>query len=95
VVTREHRCEQGCAADGIRCGHIDVSNRVGPDLVDAEGEPAVTIPGGATIATDSGVVLTGDGAPLPIRTRIQLQHASAELRIYLAGAFTVGSVRVT
>lgn len=61
-------CALGCATDGTRCLAFEPSNGLGPALTAAANEPAVTIPDGATINTDTGEVKTSGGIAIAVNS---------------------------
>jgi hypothetical protein len=87
-------CALGCATDGTRCLSFEPSNGLGPALTAAANEPAVTIPDGATINTDTGEVKTSGGISIPVNS-LAVAQGSGTIRALIGGSFSIGNVVVS
>lgn len=86
-------CALGCSTDGTRCLSFEPSNGLGPALTAATNEPAITIPDGATINTDTGEVKTSAGIAIPINS-LAVAQGSGTIRALIGGSFSIGDVVV-
>jgi hypothetical protein len=86
-------CALGCATDGTRCLSFEPSNGLGPALIAAANEPAVTIPDGATINTDTGEVKTSGGISISVNS-LAVAQGSGTIRALIGGSFSIGDVLV-
>jgi hypothetical protein len=86
-------CALGCASDGTRCLSFEPSNGLGPALTAAASEPAITIPDGATINTDTGEVKTSGGIAVQVHS-LAIGQGPTTIRALIGGSFTIGDVSV-
>jgi hypothetical protein len=86
-------CALGCATDGTRCLSFEPSNGLGPALTAAANEPAVTIPDGATINTDTGEVKNSGGIAIPVNS-LAVSQGATTIRALIGGSFSIGNVVV-
>jgi len=93
VVERIEECTLGCVS-ADRCHWLEPSNGLGDRLEDAAAQPAVTIPDGAVVDSDTGVIRSGSEAIVVATTTIA-QGDGSSLRVFLARAFVVHDARVT
>jgi hypothetical protein len=87
-------CALGCATDGTRCQSFEPSNGLGPALTAAANEPAVTIPDGATINTDTGEVKNSGGIAIPVNS-LSVAQGSGTIRALIGASFSIGDIVVT
>jgi hypothetical protein len=87
-------CALGCATDGTRCLSFEPSNGLGPALTAAANEPAVTIPDGATINTDTGEVKSAGGISISVNS-LAVAQGSGSIRALIGGSFSIGNVVVS
>jgi hypothetical protein len=87
-------CALGCAPQGTRCYQVTPSNGLAPYLDQASGMEPVNIPAG-TIDTDSGEVLDPSGNRINVVTAAVQQTGNDDIRVIMAGAFSLGNVRIT
>jgi hypothetical protein len=88
-------CGLGCEASGTACKTIEPSNGLGPALMQASTEPAVTLGSGDTIDTDAGTVTDASGNVIAVPSTLIPQTNAAPIRAFIAHSFTIGSVTVT
>ena len=88
-------CPLGCHPNGTRCNDLDPSNGLAGALDQASGLSAVTIPDGATIDTDTGIVTSGSGQVSVANTLISAPTNGVDIRVFRAGSFTIGDVTVS
>jgi hypothetical protein len=84
-------CALGCATDGTRCLAFEPSNGLGPALAAAANEPAITIPDGATINTDTGEVKTSGGLSIDVQSLV-IAQGHTTIRAFIGGSFSIGDV---
>jgi hypothetical protein len=87
-------CALGCAADGTRCLSFEPSNGLGAALTSAANEPAITIPDGSTINTDTGEVKNSGGIAIPVSS-LAVSQGSTTIRALIGGSFSIGDVVVS
>jgi hypothetical protein len=86
-------CALGCSADGTRCLSFEPSNGLRAALAAAANEPAVTIPDGATIDTDTGEVKTSGGIAVPVGS-LGVAQGAGTIRALIGSSFVIGNVVV-
>ncbi len=88
-------CLLGCSSSGPRCLTFDPSNGLGSALAAAASEPAIVIPRGATIDTDTGAVLDAASGVVAVATREVVPAAGPKIRVLLGASFSIDDLRVT
>jgi hypothetical protein len=88
-------CALGCAPQGARCYQITPSNGLAPYLDQAVGMNAVSITTGATVNTDTGEILDASGTRIDVVSATVQQVGEDAIRVFMAGEFSLGSMRVT
>jgi len=88
-------CAAGCELPAATCRTIVASNGLGPALASAASAPAISIPSGATINTDTGSVLDGNMLPLTFATTLVAQASGPSIRVFLGTTVTVGDVSIS
>jgi hypothetical protein len=88
-------CDVGCETDGTACKTFAPSNALGPSLQSAAGLPALLIPDGATINTDTGVVTAMDGTIVHDGSVSSVvTSGSSMIRVFAAPTLTLQSVKI-
>lgn len=92
--TVEHveTCRLGCFSSD-RCRRVDPSNGLGVQLDGTAGLAAVTIPSGATVEADTGIVRSG-GQVIAVATETVPQGGGPTLRVLMARSFVVGDIQI-
>ena len=88
-------CSTGCELPAATCRTIVPSNGLGPVLASAAAEPAITIPSGATIDTDTGSVLDANLQSLTFATTLVTQPSGPTIRVFAGVTVTVGDVSIS
>lgn len=94
LVERTEQCALGCADTSPRCYALDPSNSLASRLDEAPLQNDVTLPDGSTINTDSGAVMSPNGA-VAVLTATVAQSGGPSLRVLVAKSWTLDNVRVT
>lgn len=85
-------CRLGCFSND-RCRRVDPSNGLGAQLDGTSGLAAVTIPSGATVEADTGVVRSG-GQVVAVATETVPQGGGPTLRVFMARSFVLGDIQI-
>jgi hypothetical protein len=88
-------CATGCELPAATCRTIVPSNGLGPALAASASAPAISIPSGATIDTDTGDVLGSDSSLLPYSTTLVAQPSGPTIRVFAGAMVTVGDVTIS
>ena len=89
-------CDVGCESDGTACMTFVPSNGLGPSFVGAASLPALVIPDGAQIDTDTGIVTASDGTVVHDGSVSSLvTFGSTTIRVFAAPTLSLNSLRAT
>ena len=91
--TTTDTCALGCSTSENRCLAFKPLNGLGPALTAAAAEPAVVIPAGSTIDTDSGLIRNSANAKINVSTLVVT--GPTDIRVFLGGSFDINDVVVT
>lgn len=92
-VDHTEACALGCFTDQTRCTGVSPSNGLAAALDQAAQQPAVTLPGGSTIDSDTGSVMAA-GTPVAVTNTTVTQAGGPTLRVFLARSWTLNGVRI-
>jgi hypothetical protein len=73
---------------------FEPSNGLGAAVTAAANEPAITIPDGSTINTDTGEVKNSGGIVIPVNS-LAVSQGATTIRALLGGSFSIGNVVVS
>ena len=91
--TTTDTCALGCSTTENRCLSFKPLNGLGPALTAAAAEPAVVIPPGSTIDTDTGFIRNSAFTKLNVSTVVVT--GSTDIRVFLGGSFDISNVVIT
>src|SRR5262249_28113234 len=77
-----------------RCYQFGPSNGLGPFFDRAAQEGPIVLPTGALIDTDTGSVLSAQGAPIAVTTDLVAQPGAPIVRVLLARSWSIADVRI-
>lgn len=88
-------CPLGCHPDGARCYELEPSNDLRFYLEQAAQAPNVTLSDGATIDTDTGEILDGDGTAVLVDSVVLPEpEDGVPVRVFMVGRLTAGDLLV-
>jgi hypothetical protein len=88
-------CDVGCESDGTACKTFVPSNGLAPSFSGASALPALVIPDGANIDTDTGVVSSSDGTVVHDGSVSSLvTFGSLTIRVFAAPTLALHSIKV-
>jgi len=93
TVDHTEACALGCFSDQTRCNALAPSNGLAAALDDAPQHPAITLPAGSVVNTDTGAV-TSAGTPVAVASVTVAQPGGPTLRVLIARAWTINDVRI-
>src|SRR3569623_21963 len=88
-------CVLGCSSDAVACQTFVPSNGLGPALIDAASRSAMTIPAGARIDTDTGVIQDTNGTTIPSYSVVVQQNGASAIRVFEGSSFEIHSVSIS
>ena len=95
-VISSEACWMGCHLDGTRCYDVEPSNDLALYLDQTAEAEDLVLSDGATIDTDTGEVIDGDGAVIEVESVVRPSpEDGVPVRAFLVGGFTAGDVTVT
>ena len=94
IVESSEECALGCFADGKRCSVIVPSNGLTTQLDESILEPAVELPDGTTIDTDTGAIRSAQGDPIAVLSVTVPQPDGPTIRVFMASAWTIHDVKI-
>lgn len=94
MVQSTEPCPLGCFSDQSRCNDLAPSNGLGPVLDQAGQEAPTTLPDGAVVDSDSGIVMSALGTPIQVTSIAVVQPGGATLRALLARSWIIHNVRI-
>lgn len=93
TVDHTEPCALGCFSDQTRCNALAPSNGLAASLDEAPQHPAITLPAGSVVNTDTGAV-TSAGTPVAVASVTVAQPGGPTLRVLIAKAWTINDVRI-
>jgi hypothetical protein len=88
-------CALGCFTDNTRCWDVAPSAGLGGQLDSTTDKPAVTLPDGVTIDTDTGAIRSADGTSIQVPSVLVAQGTGRpQIRVFQVGSLTMGSATV-
>src|SRR3569832_678142 len=88
-------CVLGCSSDAVACQTFVPSHGLGPALLDAGSRSAMTIPAGARIDTDTGVIQDTNGTTIPSYSVVVQQNGASAIRVFEGSSFEIQSVSIS
>ncbi len=89
-------CNVGCEDDGTACKTFVPSNGLGPSFTAAPSLPALTIPDGANIDTDTGTVTASNGTVIyDSSVSTLVTFGTITIRVFAAPTLALHSIKVT
>ena len=88
-------CSIGCSSNAIACLTFEPTNGLGPSLEDAGSRPAMTIPSGAKIDTDTGIVQDTNGTTITSYSVVVPQNGASAIRVFEGASFEIAGVTIT
>jgi hypothetical protein len=93
TVEHTEQCALDCFSDGSRCNQVAPSNGLGPALIQAGQQAAITLPPAAVIDSDTGTV-TLAGNPIVVPTVTVAQPGGLTLRVLLAQSWILNGIQI-
>ena len=94
VVDHTESCALGCFSDQSRCNNVTPSNGLAAAFDQAAQQPAVTLPAGSVINSDTGGVMSA-GTPIAVTSTTVTQSGGPTVRVLLAKSWTINGVRIS